>query len=133
MDEMVLYEIRKNALCTMMIAVKNRNPSNVGESIVQYNAGMQLAIESGVNKNCLDKMLPNSFVFKDVIDFNRVGQILSVIFKEIIWGWEPKNKEGNFVIGKDYLRISFKKIPKELKKRFNNRCFYLDGRRALIQ
>ncbi|MCK4912876.1 MAG: hypothetical protein KAS05_04040, partial [Candidatus Omnitrophica bacterium] len=64
---------------------------------------------------------------------SRVGQILSVIFKEMIWGWEPKNKAGNFVLGKDYIKISFKKIPKEVKKRFNNERFYLDGRRVFIQ
>jgi len=85
------------------------------------------------SKGDLNKILPNSLTFKDLIDFSRVGQVLSVIFKEMIWGWEPKNKAGSFVIGKDYLKISFKKIPKEVKKRFNNGGFYLDGRRAFIQ
>ena len=81
----------------------------------------------------LAKMLPKSLVFEDPLDFVRVGQILSVIFKEMIWGWEPKNREGDFSIGKDYLRISLKKVPREVKKRFNNGHFYLDGRIAFIQ
>ncbi len=81
----------------------------------------------------LAKMLPTGLIFKDLLDFARVGQILSVIFKEMIWGWEPKDKEGNFTIGKDYLRVSLKKIPREAKKRFNNGRFYLDGRRIFIQ
>lgn len=85
------------------------------------------------DRGYLAKMLPKSLVFKDLLDFARVGQILSVIFKEMIWGWEPKNKEGDFAIGKDYLRISLKKIPREVKKRFNNGRFYLDGRRVFIQ
>ena len=80
----------------------------------------------------LAKMLPKRLVFEDLLDFARVGQILSVMFKEMIWGWEPKNKEGNFAIGKDYLRISLKKIPHEVKKRFNNGRFYLDGKRAFL-
>ncbi len=85
------------------------------------------------DRGYLAKMLPKSLVFKDLLDFARVGQILSVIFKEMICGWEPKNKEGDFAIGKDYLRISLKKIPREVKKRFNNGRFYLDGRRIFIQ
>ena len=85
------------------------------------------------DRDYLAKMLPKSLVFKDSLDFARVGQLLSVIFKEMIWGWEPKNKEGDFAIGKDYLRISLKKVPREVKKRFNNGRFYLDGRRAFIQ
>jgi len=84
------------------------------------------------DKGYLAKMLPNGLVFKDLLDFARVGQILSVIFKEMIWGWEPKNKEGDFAIGKDYLRISLKKIPREVKKRFNNGRFYLDGKRVFL-
>jgi len=85
------------------------------------------------DRGYLAKMLPRNLIFKDLLDFARVGQILSAIFKEMIWGWEPKNKEGDFAIGKDYLRISLKKIPGEAKKRFNNGRFYLDQRRAFIQ
>jgi len=95
------------------------------------------AIEKSVfappkDRGDLAKMLPKSLIFKDLLDFARVGQILSIIFKEMIWGWEPKNKEGDFAIGKDYLRISLKKIPHEAKKRFNNGRFYLDGKRAFL-
>ena len=84
------------------------------------------------DRGYLAKMLPRNLIFEDLLDFARVGQILSAIFKEMIWGWEPKNKEGDFAIGKDYLRISLKKIPGEAKKRFNNGRFYLDQRRVFI-
>jgi len=85
------------------------------------------------DRGYIAKMLPKSLFFKDSFDFARVGQILSVVFKEMIWGWEPKNKEGDFAIGKDYLRISLKKVPREVKKRFNRGRFHLNGRIAFIQ
>ena len=84
------------------------------------------------SKDYLAKMLPQKLVFKEMLDFSRAGQILSVIFKETIWGWEPKNKEGDFVWGKDYLRINLEKMPKEAKKNFNRERFYLDGKRVFL-
>ena len=83
-------------------------------------------------RDYLAKMLPKNLIFKDLFDFARVGQILSVMFKEMVWGWEPKNKEGNFAIGKDYIRINLKNMPVQAKKRFNDGRFYLDQRRAFI-
>lgn len=90
-------------------------------------------LTSSKNKGYLSGILPKRLVFRNLLDFAPVGQILSVIFKETIWGWEPKNKQGNFTVGKDYIRINLKKIPREVKRRFNNGGFYLEGRRALIR
>jgi len=107
---------------------------NAEKSFINDMRVVEKAIfSSPKDRGYLANILPRNLVFNDLLDFARVGQILSVIFKEMIWGWEPKNKKGSFSIGKDYLRISLEKIPGEVKKRFNNGRFYLDQRRAFIQ
>jgi len=80
----------------------------------------------------LQKMIPEKISFKDQRNFVRIGQILSVIFKEIIWGWEPKRKRGNFRLGKDYMLISLMNTPKEVKKSFNKACLCIGKRRVFI-
>ncbi len=84
------------------------------------------------NKGYLTKMLPQKLYFKEMLDFSRVGQILSAVFKEIIWGWEPKNKAGSLAWGQDYLWLSLSKMPKQAKKAFNRGRFYLDQRRVFL-
>ncbi|MBU1113485.1 MAG: hypothetical protein KKH93_06415 [Candidatus Omnitrophica bacterium] len=81
----------------------------------------------------LSKMLPQKVVFTQTIDFIRVGQILSILFKETVQGWEPKGKTGNFSLCKDCLRITLKQAPRALKKAFNQAAFELEGRPVFLQ
>ena len=80
----------------------------------------------------LGEMLPNRLCFNSIYDFSRVGQILSVMFKELIWGWEPKEKKGDFTKAKFYIKISLKGVPAQLKKKINNACFYIDKKRIFL-
>jgi len=82
--------------------------------------------------NYLLKMLPAKLAFGRPMVFFLIGQILSAMFKELIWGWEPKGNQGNFVTGKDYIGVFFKKqIPARLKINFNKACLYLDSKTGL--
>lgn len=78
------------------------------------------------------KMLPNKLVFTQPIDFVRVGQILSVLFKGLVAGWEPRGKSGTLSLRKGYAKIVLKPAPNKLKKAFNKYCFYLDQRRVFL-
>jgi len=78
------------------------------------------------------KMLPGKLVFMQPIDFVRVGQILSVMFKGLIAGWEPKGRGGTISLRKGYAKIVLKTAPNKLKKSFNKHCFYLDQRRVFL-
>ncbi|MCQ9205425.1 MAG: helix-turn-helix domain-containing protein [Omnitrophica bacterium] len=89
-------------------------------------------LSSSKNKDYLRKILPERLGFKESRDFARIGQILSVIFKELIWGWEPKGKRGDFSWDKDCVRILLKQIPKQAKRSFNRASLFIDGRRAFI-
>jgi len=80
----------------------------------------------------LAKMVPEKLKFAGIVDFSRVGQILSAMFKELIWGWEPKGKNGDFSLGKDYVSIVIKKAPKIVKRKFNKSCLYIGERRAFL-
>ncbi|MBP7087761.1 MAG: hypothetical protein KBB01_00535 [Candidatus Omnitrophica bacterium] len=82
-------------------------------------------------KEYLSRILPQKLTFKNPKDFILVGEILSVIFKELIGGWEPKEKSGNFVIGKEYVKV-FLKIPLEVKKNFNKNSLYINNKRVFI-
>jgi hypothetical protein len=55
-----------------------------------------------------------------------------VIFKETIWGWEPKARKGYFNLGKDYVRILLKSMPLEAKNSFNQAGFSIDKKRAFL-
>ena len=83
-------------------------------------------------KEYLCRILPEKLVFTNVKDFVWVGQILSVMFKELIWGWEPKAKSGSLIWGKAYVKLFFKKTPKEMKKNFNKASLCVDRKRAFI-
>ena len=83
-------------------------------------------------KDYLAKMVPAKLVFKDILDFSRIAQILSIFFKEMIWGWEPKNKSGDFVVGKDFIKINLKNVPKNARKAFNQIPLYLNKKRVFL-
>lgn len=89
-------------------------------------------ILSSKKKEYLSKILPQKLAFKSSKDFILVGEILSVIFKELIGGWEPKEKNGYLAWGKDYAKIYLKKVPLEVKKNFNKTALYINNKRVFI-
>ena len=80
----------------------------------------------------LVKMVPEKLKFAEIVDFSRIGQILSAMFKELIWGWEPKGKSGDFSLGKDYFSILIKKVPRTVKRKFNKSCLHIGEKRAFF-
>ncbi|MCF7907275.1 MAG: hypothetical protein K9L86_00140 [Candidatus Omnitrophica bacterium] len=78
------------------------------------------------------KILPEKLIFTQPIDFVRVGQILSALFKELIGGWEPRLKSGTLSLRKGYIKIVLKQVPVKIKKAFNRSCLYIDNRRAFL-
>ncbi len=86
----------------------------------------------GKNKANLAKMLPKKLVLLKPIDFVRVGQILSILFKELVGGWEPRHKSGTYSLRKGYVKITLKQAPAKLKRAFNQLGFYIDNRRAFL-
>lgn len=77
-------------------------------------------------------IIPKKLTFSRDLDFSRPGLILSILFKEMIAGWEPKGRKGQLSTGKDYLGILLKQAPKKVKKAFNQAGLYLDSKRAFI-
>ncbi len=105
----------------------------ISEDFLRDMETIEKAILSSQKTNdYLSKMIPNRLNFTSPRDLVRIGQILSILFKEMVYGWEPKAKTGDFVLGKGYVKIVLKQAPKELKKKFNKACLYLDGRRAFL-
>jgi len=80
----------------------------------------------------LSKMLPQRLRFSALQDCARISQILSVLFKEVVFGWEPKAKPGSFRLGKEAVCISLKGVPPLLKKRFNRHGFTFAQKPAVI-
>jgi len=91
-----------------------------------------LAAPAAPEGNDLAKMLPQRLVISQPLDLVRVGQVLSAMFKEVVWGWEPKGKSGNFTIAKDHIRIFLKDTPLKVKKKFNQAGLYLGEKRIFI-
>ncbi len=91
-----------------------------------------LAAPAAPEGNYLAKMLPQRLIISQPIDLVRVGQVLSAMFKEVVWGWEPKGKSGNFTIAKDHIRIFLKDTPLKVKKNFNRAGLYLGEKRIFI-
>lgn len=80
----------------------------------------------------LVNIFPGKLRFNNVVDFGHISQLLSAVFKEIVGGWEPRGKKGNFSKGKSYLKISLKKTPVKIRSSFNEACFYYQNKRVFI-
>lgn len=80
----------------------------------------------------LSNMLPRRLQFNTVTDCVRISQILSVLFKEIVYGWESKAKSGAFSLGKEALYIYLEAVPPQLKKHFNSSGFTFAKRPAIL-
>ena len=77
-------------------------------------------------------MLPQKLKFSQPLDFARVTLMLSILFKEVVSGFEPRGKRGNFTFTKDAILVSIKTASKSFKKRFNTTCFYVEDKRVLL-
>jgi hypothetical protein len=84
------------------------------------------------SQNYLAKMFPEKLQFSQPSDFTKVGLILSVIFKEIVWGWEPKAKSGDFRIKKDHIAVQLRQASPELIAKFNRIGFFIDKKRVFL-
>jgi len=78
------------------------------------------------------KILPEKLAFGQPFVFFQIGQILSALFKELIWGWEPKNSSGCLSKTKTYIEIAIKNTPRQAKIAFNQACLYIDNCRAFL-
>jgi len=80
----------------------------------------------------LSKMLPQRLQLTTLADCSRISQILSVLFKEVVFGWEPKAKRGSFSLGKEAVYIALKDAPPELKRHFNSSGFTFAKKPAVL-
>ncbi len=80
----------------------------------------------------ISQMIPKRVKFADFRDFGKIGQILSILFKEIVGGWEPKAKKGSWRTTKYAIYFTFEAIPHKIKKSFNKRAFTLNKKLVSI-
>lgn len=101
-----------------------------------FPAEMRIIGKAGKSTNKpeagLKLFLPKSLIFTQPADFVRVAQILSVAFKDLIWGWEPKGKKGDFWLGREYVIVALKNTPEEVKKAFNKAALYIGKNRVFL-
>ena len=88
--------------------------------------------DSEKKRTPLSKMLPQRLQFTGLADCSRISQILSVLFKEVVFGWEPKGKRGTFRLGKEAVYIALEGAPLELKKNFNRSGFTFAKKPAVL-
>lgn len=80
----------------------------------------------------LTDIFPKRLKFRDISDFAWLTQILSSSFKEIVGGWEPRGKKGNFSKGKTYLKVFLEKVPLKIRQKFNESPFYYENKRVFL-
>jgi hypothetical protein len=79
----------------------------------------------------VSRMLPKKLVLCELKDFAKIGQILSILFKEIVGPWEPKAKKGSWRVHKEAIYVHLDKIPEHVKKSFNKSSFCM-GKKPII-
>ncbi len=105
---------------------------SVNEDFFRDMEVLEKAYLSAAGAADIAKMIPSRLILASAQDFSRVGFILSVVFKELIGGWEPKAKAGFLRQGKDSVRIHLPQIPRQIAKRFNASRFSYGGKTAFI-
>ncbi len=102
-----------------------------------FFAGTKAIEQSFFNKDAQKKeimgILPHKLSFSQLTDFSRVGQLLSILCKELVEGFEPKRKRGFIENGNDYLLVVLDKIAAKTKKRLNKQAFFVDGKRVFFR
>ncbi len=88
-------------------------------------------LESSREPQLID-IFPNKLRFRTLADFAWLSQLLSTAFKEVVGGWEPRGKKGNFAKGKTYLRVSLDKVPTKIRQKFNEATFYYEDKRVFL-
>jgi hypothetical protein len=84
-------------------------------------------------KNEIISTMPHKLVFSKLNSFGRVGQLLSVMFKEFVEGVEPKRKIGFLEKGKDYIVVVLSNLAVKTKKRLDQQAFFLDKKRVFFR
>lgn len=84
-------------------------------------------------KNEIVEIMPHKLIFSKLSSFGRVGQLLSVIFKELVEGIEPKRKKGFLEKGRDYILVVLSNLAGKTKKRLNQQVFFIDGKRVFFR
>lgn len=80
----------------------------------------------------LKSLIPNRLSFERREDLCRVVQILAVIFKEFVCGWEPRNKQGLFTIRKNCIELSLFNVPQAVKENINGLGLYIGRKRLFV-
>lgn len=104
----------------------------MGEDFLKEMKTIEKSLSSSQEDSQIRLFLPKTLAFSEPADFVRAAQILSVAFKELIWGWEPKDKKGDFSLGNDHISVFLKQVPKEVKKSFNKASLYIAKKRVFI-
>jgi hypothetical protein len=80
----------------------------------------------------LSRLIPKRLVIADCRDFAKIAQILSIIFKEIVGGWEPKAKKGSWHRQGDLISAHIAGVPGPVKANFNKKGFFIGKKRVVI-
>lgn len=80
----------------------------------------------------LENLVPSRLSFKKLDDLSWIAQILAVMFKEFIPGYEPKGKKGAFRVEKECLKVFLPSVSSSLRKKFNNYGFYIREKRVYM-
>lgn len=80
----------------------------------------------------LANILPSHLKLGNINAFSRLGQLVSVLFKEMLNGWEPKGKKGDFVETSQFIKVFIEKCPKKVKRKFNHCSFLIRGKRVVL-
>ena len=78
------------------------------------------------------EFLPASVEFAHGGDFARLPELLKEAFTRTLGALDFSNLRGYIIITKKAVKLVVKKIPPELKERFNRGAFYLNNRRVFL-
>lgn len=80
----------------------------------------------------LVNLFPMEMAFNDEDDFAKVGEILSNVFRATIGDMANYDKNGYIDTGKHFIKIRIANVSADIKKKFNNTCFYWDKKRVFL-
>lgn len=83
-------------------------------------------------KKDLIQDIPDMFIFEKVEDFGKISDILSLFLKWQFGDIKLKGSLGTYAINKDFCKISINGLSLEAKRKINNTCLYLNGKRVLL-
>jgi hypothetical protein len=72
------------------------------------------------------------FIFEKEEDFGKIAGILEVFLKWQFGEIKLKGSAGTYAINKDFCKIFIKNLSSEIKRKINNTCLYLNGKRVFL-